>query len=438
MKLTINSPEEISEKLGQVIYIAGAQWGDEGKGKLVDVVSGHYDVVARAAGGANAGHTICIDTDKGSEKFVFHLLPSGVLHENKVNIIGNGTVIHVTTLMDEINELKEKGIDIMGRLLISDRAHIIFDYHKEIDGIQEDKKGDDKVGTTKRGIGPCYSDKINRCGIRMCDLLDEAVFAEKFRKNAEMKMAEFGIKIDVEGEISKHREAMAILGEFVVNTAEYIDNAYKAGKSILVEGAQGSHLDIDYGTYPYVTSSNTTSGGACTGLGLAPSRMESVIGIVKAYTTRVGAGPFPTELLDATGEQLRKQGGEFGATTGRPRRCGWFDAIVVKNAITVNGINTVNLTKLDVLTGFDLIKVAHKYRLNGKEISFIPSSIEDFEKVEVEYIDLPGWSEDLSKVRNFDDLPENAKNYVLKLEEILEVPINYIGVGVHRTDMIYR
>ncbi len=438
MKLTINSPEEISEKLGQVIYIAGAQWGDEGKGKLVDVVSGHYDVVARAAGGANAGHTICIDTDKGSEKFVFHLLPSGVLHEDKVNIIGNGTVIHVPTLMDEINELKEKGIDIMGRLLISDRAHIIFDYHKEIDGIQEDKKGDDKVGTTKRGIGPCYSDKINRCGIRMCDLLDQAVFAEKFRKNAEMKMAEFGVKIDIEGEINKHREAMNVLGDFVVNTAEYIDNAYKAGKSILVEGAQGSHLDIDYGTYPYVTSSNTTSGGACTGLGLAPSRMESVIGIVKAYTTRVGAGPFPTELLDATGEQLRKQGGEFGATTGRPRRCGWFDAIVVKNAITVNGINTVNLTKLDVLTGFDSIKVAHKYRLNSKEISFIPSSIEDFEKVEVEYIELPGWSEDLSKIRNFDELPENAKNYVLKLEEILEVPINYIGVGVHRTDMIYR
>lgn len=438
MKLTIKSAEDIVSKLGQVIYVAGSQWGDEGKGKLVDVMSQHYDVIARAAGGANAGHTICIETAEGSEKFVFHLLPSGVLHEDKLSVIGNGTVIHIPTLFDEINDLKEKGIDVMGRLIISDRAHLIFDYHKDIDGIQEDRKGDKKVGTTKRGIGPCYADKINRRGIRMGDLLDSEVFAEKFRANAESKMKEYGINIDIEAQIKIHEEALEILKPVIANTTEILEKAYQEGKSILIEGAQGSHLDIDLGTYPYVTSSNTTSGGACTGLGISPRKMTSVAGIVKAYTTRVGSGPFPTELEDEMGEKLRSQGGEFGATTGRPRRCGWFDAIVVKNAIVVNGINSINLTKLDVLTGFDKIKLGVSYSLDGKKTEYIPASLKEFERIKVEYIEMPGWSEDLSKIRTFDELPENAKKYVLKLEEILEVPINFIGVGVHRSDMIYR
>lgn len=438
MKLSIKNPDELTKKLGQVVYVAGSQWGDEGKGKLVDIMSQKYDIIARSAGGANAGHTIVVNKGGKSEKFVFHLLPSGVLHEGKICIIGNGCVVHIQTLLDEIHELKEKGIDITGQLLISDRAHIIFDYHKEIDVIQEDRKGDKKVGTTKRGIGPAYTDKVGRRGIRMADLLDFDRFAQKLRANCEAKMKAFGLKIDIEKEINFYKDAVEVVSPFIVNTIEYLDQAYREGKTILAEGAQGSHLDIDFGTYPYVTSSNTTSGGACTGLGIAPSRIESVVGIVKAYTTRVGSGPFPTELGDMEGNMLRDQGAEYGATTGRPRRCGWFDAVVVRNAVTINGINSVNITKLDVLTGFQTIKIGVGYELDGEPIHFVPASLDDFERVEVKYIDMPGWSEDISKAKDFKDLPENAQNYILKLEELLEVPINFIGVGVHRSDMIYR
>ncbi|MFH0838540.1 MAG: adenylosuccinate synthase [Patescibacteria group bacterium] len=436
--MSIRNAGELTKKLGQVVYVAGAQWGDEGKGKLVDILSQKYDVIARAAGGANAGHTICVNKNGKSEKFVFHLLPSGVLHEGKVCIIGNGCVIHIATLLDEIHQLREKGIDVMRQLLISDRAHIIFDYHKEIDEIQEDRKGDKKVGTTKRGIGPAYTDKISRSGIRMADLLDFDAFAAKFRANAENKMKTFGIKIDIESQINFYKDAVEFIQPLIVNTIEYLEKAYKEGKTILVEGAQGSHLDVDFGTYPYVTSSSTTSGGACTGLGIAPSKISSVVGIAKAYTTRVGAGPFPTELGDMEGAMLRDKGAEFGATTGRPRRCGWFDAVVVKNAITISGINSINLTKLDVLTGFQNIKIAVGYKLDGEKISFVPALLQDFERVEVEYIDMPGWTEDISAAEKFGDLPKNARNYVLKLEEILEVPVNFIGVGVHRNEMIYR
>lgn len=436
--MSIKNAEELTKKLGQVIYVAGTQWGDEGKGKLVDIMSQKYDIIARAAGGANAGHTICINKAGKSEKFIFHLLPSGVLHEGKMCIIGNGCVVHIPTLLDEIHELKERGIDVMHKLLISDRAHIIFDYHKEIDEIQEDRKGDKKVGTTKRGIGPAYTDKIGRRGIRMADLLDFDSFAEKFRTNAEAKMKLFDLKIDIEEQINFYKDAIELIQALIINTIEYLEKAYKESKTILVEGAQGSHLDIDFGTYPYVTSSNTTSGGACTGLGISPGKMESVVGIAKAYTTRVGAGPFPTELGDAEGKMLREQGAEYGATTGRPRRCGWFDAVVVKNAITISGINSINVTKLDVLTGFQSIKIGVAYMLDDEEISFVPALLDDFDKVEVEYIDMPGWTEDISKAREFKDLPKNAQNYILKLEEILEVPINFIGVGVHRSEMIYR
>lgn len=436
--MSIKNAEELTSKLGQVIYIAGSQWGDEGKGKLVDIMSQKYDIIARAAGGANAGHTICINKGGKSEKFVFHLLPSGVLHKGKMCIIGNGCVVHIPTMLDEIHELKEKGIDVMHRLLISDRAHIIFDYHKEIDEIQEDRKGEKKVGTTKRGIGPAYTDKISRKGIRMADLLNFDSFAEKFRANAEEKMKLFGLKIDIEEQINFYKDAAELIQPLIVNTIKYLEDAYKEGKTILVEGAQGSHLDIDFGTYPYVTSSNTTSGGACTGLGISPSKLKSVVGIAKAYTTRVGAGPFPTELGDVEGGMLRDQGAEFGATTGRPRRCGWFDAVVVRNAITVSGINSINVTKLDVLTGFQSIKIGVGYSLDGEKISFVPALLQDFERVEVEYIDMPGWTEDISEAKNFEDLPKNAQDYILKLEEILEVPVNFIGVGVHRSEMVYR
>ncbi len=438
MKMSIKNAEELTSKLGQVIYIAGTQWGDEGKGKLVDIMSQKYDIIARAAGGANAGHTICINKDGKSEKFVFHLLPSGVLHEGKMCIIGNGCVVHIPTLLDEINELKEKGIDAMHKLLISDRAHIIFDYHLKVDEIQEERKGDKKVGTTMRGIGPAYTDKIARSGIRMADLLNFNGFATKFRANAEKKMKVFGFQMDIEKEINFYKDAIELIQPLIVNTIEYLEKAHKEGKTILIEGAQGSHLDIDFGTYPYVTSSSTTSGGACTGLGIPPRNVKSVVGIAKAYTTRVGEGPFPTELGETEGNMLRDQGSEYGATTGRPRRCGWFDAVVVRNAITVSGINSINVTKLDVLTGFQSIKIGVGYKLDGEKITFVPAILEDFKRVEVEYIDMPGWTEDISTIKEFKDLPENAKKYILKLEEVLEVPINFIGVGVHRSEMIYR
>lgn len=438
MKLAIKNIDEVVKKLGQVIYIAGTQWGDEGKGKLVDILSQHYDIIARAAGGANAGHTICVKNGTESKKFVFHLLPSGVLHEDKICVIGNGTVVHIPTLLEEITQLEEQGIDAFHRIRISDRAHIIFDYHKDIDVLQEEKKGDKKVGTTKRGIGPAYTDKIGQRGIRMGDLLTFDLFAEKFRANAEDKMKAFGIKVDIEAQITFYKDAADLLEPLIVNTIELLDQAYREGKSILAEGAQGSNLDIDFGTYPFVTSSNTTSGGACTGLGLAPNRLNSVVGIVKAYTTRVGSGPFPTELASMEGDMLREKGGEYGATTGRPRRCGWFDTVIVKNAITLSGINSINVTKLDVLTGFKTIKVGVGYELDGEPVHFVPASLADFERVEVKYIDVPGWNEDIAKVKDFKALPKNAQNYILKLEELLEVPINFIGVGVHRNELIYR
>lgn len=438
MPISIKNADDIIPKLGQVIFIAGTQWGDEGKGKLVDIMSQKYDVVGRCAGGDNAGHTIVITRNGEEQKFIFHLLPSGVLHEDKDCIIGNGLVVHLPTLIDEIHELKEKGISLTDRLFISDRTHIIFNYHRKIDEIQEERKGDKKVGTTLRGIGPAYTDKISRRGIRVGDLKNFNAFAEKLRKNAEFHMKEFGFDFNIEEEINIHKDALGLIEPMIINTAEYMDKIYKEGKNILVEGAQGTHLDIDFGTYPYVTSSNTTSGGVVTGLGIAPNRISTVVGIVKAYTTRVGEGPFPTELTSEDGKKLQDHGGEFGSTTGRPRRCGWFDATVVKNAITLNGITSVNLTKLDVLYGFETIKIGVSYKLNGEPISFIPASLEDFDNVEVLYEELPGWDDDISKAKTFEDLPENARNYVKKLEEILEVPINFIGIGVHRDDMIFK
>jgi len=438
MPISIKNANDIVKKLGQVVYIAGAQWGDEGKGKLVDILSEKYDIIARSAGGANAGHTICVNENGNPKKYIFHLLPSGILRQDKMCIIGNGTVIHIPTLLDEIHSLKEQGIDARKNLLISDRAHIIFGYHKIIDEIQEDRKGDSKVGTTKRGIGPAYTDKISRRGLRMCDLLNFNTFAGKLRKNAEHNMKEYGFDFNIEEEINIHKDALDILEPLIKNTAEYLDKAYKEGKTLLAEGAQGAHLDIDFGTYPYVTSSTTLSGGICTGLGVAPNRLTNVVGIVKAYTTRVGAGPFPTELADFEGNMLREQGAEFGSTTGRPRRCGWFDAVVVKNAITLNGITSINLTKLDVLTKFQSIKIGVGYKLNGEPISFVPALLEDFASVQVEYEEMPGWQEDLSKAQKFKDLPKAAQDYVKRLEEILEVPINFIGVGANRDQIIFR
>ncbi|MFC1729809.1 adenylosuccinate synthase [candidate division KSB1 bacterium] len=438
MTLTIENEAELTKKLGQVIYIAGSQWGDEGKGKLVDILSAHYDVIARCAGGANAGHTIVVNEGGQSKKFIFHLLPSGVLHEGKMCIIGNGAVVEIPTLFEEIKTLKEKGIDIHGKLKISDRAHLLLSYHKIIDGIQEDRKGDKKVGTTKRGIGPCYTDKVSRIGIRVGDLLEFDTFAAKLRANAEKHMKVYGFDFDIEQEINYYKDAIEVLEGYIDNTAQYINKSYKEGKTVLAEGAQGTHLDIDHGTYPYVTSSNTTSGGVSTGLGIGPNKITNIIGIMKAYTTRVGEGPFPTELPDKEAEMLREQGAEYGATTGRPRRCGWLDTVVVRESVMLNGLTSINMTKLDVLTGVNPIKIGVGYKLNGETIDSIPFSLKDFDNVEVEYIEMEGWTEDISKAKTFDELPKNAQAYVKKVEELVETPINFIGVGVHRDEMIYR
>ncbi len=438
MTLQITNEADCVKKLGQVIYIAGTQWGDEGKGKLVDILSAQYDIIARSAGGANAGHTICVNEGGESKKFVFHLMPSGILHDDKICIIGNGTVINIPTLLEEINELKEKGIDVHNRIFISDRAHLLLGYHKIIDGIQEERKKGKKVGTTLRGIGPAYTDKISRQGIRMGDLLNFSTFAEKLRTNAEKHMKTYGFEFDIEKELNIHKDALDIIQGYIINTTEYIHKSHKKGKTVLIEGAQGTHLDIDHGTYPYVTSSNTTCGGACTGLGFPPNKIENVVGIMKAYTTRVGEGPFPTELGDIEGKMLQDQGAEYGATTGRPRRCGWLDIISVKNAIDINGITSINLTKLDVFGGFKKIKIGISYKLDGEMVNYIPSSLDDFDKVKVDYLEMDGWTEDISKAKKFSDLPKNCQDYVKKLEELLETPINFIGVGVHRDEMIFR
>lgn len=438
MKLQIKSEKDILKKLGHVIYIAGTQWGDEGKGKLVDVLSCQYDIIARSAGGANAGHTICVNEGGKSRKFVFHLLPSGILHQGKICIIGNGTVVHIPTLLEEIGQLKEQGIQIHDRLLISDRAHLLLGYHKIIDGIQEEGKQAKKVGTTLRGIGPAYTDKVSRIGIRVGDLLDFDYFSEKLRNNAERYMKIYGFDFDIEREINYYKDAIEMIQGYITNTAEYIHSSYKNGKTILIEGAQGTHLDIDHGTYPYVTSSSTTTGGAGAGIGFPPNKINTVIGIMKAYTTRVGEGPFPTELGGMEGDMLRDQGAEFGATTGRPRRCGWLDLTVVKNAIEINGISSLNLTKLDVFKGFKTLKIGVGYKLDGEPISYIPLSLKDFGRVEVNYIEMKGWDNDISKAKIFSDMPKNCQAYVKKIEEILKTPINFIGVGMYRNEMIYR
>ena len=418
--------------------VLGAQWGDEGKGKLVDILSKDFDIVARATGGANAGHTVYVQEGGETKKFVFHLLPSGLLYPHVNCVIGNGLVLHVASMFEEIEALKEKGYDVEGRVKISDRVALLFDYHKLIDGAQEDSKGGAKVGTTRRGIGPAYADKINRRGIRLCDLANWETFVEKYRANLAWHQKVYGFDYDAETELAQmqgFRErllAMSVDGAFVLN------QALAEGKKILVEGANATLLDIDHGTYPFVTSSNPSIGGVFTGTGLNPRGLGENIGIVKAYMTRVGSGPFPTELTDALGDQIREAGGEYGSTTGRPRRCGWFDVPMTRYSVMVNGFTCLNLTKLDVLDELDEIQVATGYRLNGELIQSIPASLEALAQVEVVYETLPGWKTSLKAVTSWDALPENAKKYVLRLEELLGCPLKYIGVGQRRDQLLTR
>ena len=411
--------------------VLGLNWGDEGKGKLVDILAGKSPFVARFGGGANAGHTIVVD----GEKVVLHQLPSGVLHPQTKNVIGNGCVVHLPTLIEEMNELKTKGVELADRLFLSNRATILFDFHKELDGLAE-SRAKKKIGTTKRGIGPAYSDRVNRKSLRLGDLLNFEVFAEKLRDRLEEVNAIEGMpfKFDPTREISLYKDLAERLDGMIVDTSALLQDALADGKTVLAEGAQGSLLDVDFGTFPFVTSSTTTAGNIFSGLGIAPQVLES-IGVAKAYTTRVGEGPFTTELLNETGEKLREVGAEFGATTGRPRRCGWMDLVATKYSAKLNGTTAINLTKLDVLNDFAEIQVCTKYSLDGEEIETLPATIEELERVEPIFETLAGWQADTSAAKKISDLPKNAQAYIKFIEYYLEVPVQWVGVGVEREAM---
>lgn len=420
-----------------VNVIIGAQWGDEGKGKVVDLLSANVDIVARYQGGANAGHTICW----GDETFVLHLVPSGIFHEHVICVIGNGVALDPVAIMEEIRMIRDLGYDVDGRLLISHNAHLIMPYHKRIEEARERMRDSGAIGTTGRGIGPAYMDKFARTGIRVVDLLDRDTLRRKLQraireKNAVLRGVYDADGLDVEQIIEEYVEFDQLIDPFVTDTSQYLGQALRAGKRILAEGAQGSLLDVDFGTYPFVTSSHPTVGGCCTGLGVPPTAVDTVTGIVKAYSTRVGNGPFPTELDDPIGERLRKAGDEFGATTGRPRRCGWLDLVALRYASMINGLTELAITKLDVLTGLDTLKVCTAYRYDGKETTRFPSEAATLEKVEPVYVSFEGWSEDIAGARHMDDLPQAARRYVRFLSDSLGVRISMISTGPRRDQII--
>ena len=420
------------------VVVVGAQWGDEGKGKVVDIYTEFADDIVRYQGGNNAGHTLVV----GDEKVVLHLIPSGILHEGKRCIIGNGVVLDPEVFIKEITKLKDSGrLKDDSCLLLSESLHIIMPYHKAVDIARETKSGDKKIGTTGRGIGPCYEDKIGRRGIRLMDLLDREVFARKLKEALEEKNFLLEKLLGAEpcsyqAILDDYQKFADILRTYVADTSLILAKDLKAGKKVLFEGAQGTLLDVDHGTYPYVTSSSTCAGGTCTGSGVSPRDIHEIIGISKAYVTRVGSGPFPTELLDTTGEELRRIGGEFGATTGRPRRCGWFDAMVIRYAVRVNGLTGIALTKLDVLSEFDTIKVCTGYTCGGNTLESLPARLETFENCQPVYEELPGWKCDITAARSFEELPANARAYVKRLEELAGCPIVMVSVGPRRDQTI--
>ncbi len=422
-----------------VAVVVGMQWGDEGKGKIIDLLAENVEVVARYQGGHNAGHTICFN----EKQFVLHLIPSGIFHEDKLCVIGNGVVVDPKALVDEMHLLEETGIELQGRLVISDRANIIMPYHGTSDKSRESGSGFQKIGTTGRGIGPSYADKIARAGIRICDLRDEGYLSERLRANYEEKqkilkslygteLPEFNSLLD---ELMGYRETIL---KYITDTHVLMRDQIANGKNILCEGAQGTMLDVDHGTYPFVTSSNSTVGGACTGLGIPPTKVDRVLGVIKAYTTRVGEGPFPTELSDEDGERLGKVGHEFGATTGRPRRCGWFDAVVARYGIQLNGVDALLLTKVDVLDGFKTIKVCTGYKYKGKVFSDMPADPEVLANCEPDYVEFDGWEESTAGVQDFDKLPQNARDYIARLSDLVETPFMLISTGPDREQTILR
>lgn len=422
-----------------VKVIVGAQWGDEGKGKIVDLLSANADIVARFQGGANAGHTIVID----DKKYVLHLIPSGILNPTTKCVIGNGVVIDPVALMEEIEMLKSHNIDVTGRLFISHKAHLIMPYHKMMDTVRESHNSDKSIGTTGRGIGPAYIDKAKRTGIRIVDLLDRKDFEEKLRYNIseynEVLTKIYGHEeLDVDSIVEKYIEFDKLIDPYVTDISTLLNKNIIEGKEILVEGAQGALLDLDHGTYPFVTSSNPTSGGACTGLGIPPTKVDEIIGIVKAYTTRVGNGPFPTQLDDEIGKHLATVGHEFGATTGRPRRCGWLDLFALKYSVMINGISNIALTKLDVLDKLNEIKVCVGYTINGKVLNSFPVDMQKFNNIELVYKTFKGWNSDTTNFKSYDEFPIEVKNYIDFIEDFTGAKISLISVSPDRNDTIVR
>lgn len=412
--------------------LVGLQWGDEGKGKIIDYLTERSDVVVRFQGGNNAGHTVLV----GAEKFVLHLIPSGILRQGTLNIIGNGVVLNPVALWDEVDALQRRGIDVSSRLRISDRCQLIFSYHCLWDGVREGQLGARSIGTTRRGIGPAYADKVSRTGLRAGLMGDPARLEAQFRAQAEHYRGLFrqagAADYDVDAEWAKVAAVLPRLAPMVADTVLMVNRAADDRKEILFEGAQGCWLDIDYGTYPFVTSSNTTAGAACTGGGLPPCRVDRVIGVLKAYSTRVGSGPFPTELDDATGELLRATGGEFGATTGRPRRCGWFDAVASRYAVMLNGVSRIALTKLDVLDNLETLRICTAYQLDGRTITDMPSDSTLLERVVPVYEEMPGWQQDTTRARSYRELPSRARAYIRRLLELTGGRLSIVSVGPKR------
>lgn len=418
--------------------VIGAQWGDEGKGKVIDIYACQSDVVVRAQGGNNAGHTV----NANGVTYKLQLMPSGILNPNTVCVIGNGVVIDPAVLLREIANFTEKGISVEN-LKIDKRSHIIMPWHIALDGLSEKARGANDIGTTKRGIGPCYSDKTERIGIRMCDLINPEIFKEKAKnvlalKNKIITRVYDGEEIKLESFLDDYISYGEQLKKYVCDTSVIVYDAIKADKKVMFEGAQATLLDIDFGTYPYVTSSHPIAGGFCVGAGIGPTMIDSCIGVCKAYTTRVGKGPFPTELFDKTGDLIREKGFEFGTVTGRPRRCGWFDAVILKLAVRTSSLTEIALNKLDTLAGVGDLKICVAYTKNGERIDSFPTSIEELEGCEPVYETFPGFTEDISDIRDFNKLPVNAQNYVKRIEEILDTKISIIGVGPGRDQCIYR
>lgn len=412
--------------------VIGTQWGDEGKGKIVDYLAEQADVVVRYSGGSNAGHTVVV----GEKVYKLHLLPSGILYDEKTCIIGNGVVLDPEMILQELESMKCQGITTR-RLFISDRAHVIFPYHKKIDELQEASLGADKIGTTKKGIGPCYMDKMARIGIRVCDLLEPRLFAQKLKRNVEDKnrllQALYNVEpFDYNTMLEEYLNYATALAPYIADTANMLHELIADKKKILYEGAQATFLDLDHGTYPYVTSSNPIAGGLSTGAGVGPKNIDHVVGVVKAYTTRVGEGPFPTELRNEIGDRIREEGQEYGTTTGRPRRCGWLDACVVRYAARINSLDYLAITRLDILDKLPTLKICTAYKYKGEIIKYMPASLKVLSEVEPVYEEFEGWLEDITKIRSYNDLPEKAKKYLARLSELTETPLGIVSVGPSR------